>query len=144
MEFYTYQDWQRNWYFNLQTLRTFVQLEIISVLHNSVVEGRHLVAGFENNRAGGSRLKEWGAFKAKGNGQIGFPLKNFFFLILLTPQGTFETKKPKKPATGTPSKMVLFQKTWWKRVKEYSFNLFTERAIVEDCVAVILPPQLTV
>ena len=36
-----------------------------------------------------------------------------------------------------------FQKTWWTRVKEYSFNLWTERGVVKDCVAVILPPQLT-
>ena len=28
-----------------------------------------------------------------------------------------------------------------KKVKEYSFNLFTEILIVEDRVAVILPPQ---
>ena len=66
-----------------------------------------------------------------------------FFHIILRPQCTFGTKETKETDTGTPSKMVLFQKTWWKRVKEYSFNLFTERAIVEDCVAVILPPQLT-
>ena len=59
------------------------------------------------------------------------------------PQCTFGTKNPKNPNTGTPSKIVLFQKKWRKRVKEYSFNLSTERDIVEDCVAVILPPQLT-
>ena len=39
--------------------------------------------------------------------------------------------------------MVLFQKTWWKGVKEYSFNLWIERDIVKVWVAVILPPQLT-
>ena len=68
--------------------------------------------------------------------------RNFwnFFHILLRSQYTFGTKKA---ITGTPSKMVLFQKTWWKRLKEYSFNLFTERDIVEDGVAVILPPGLT-
>ena len=31
--------------------------------------------------------------------------------------------------------MVLFQKTWWKRVIEYSFNLFPERSIVENCIS---------
>ena len=66
-----------------------------------------------------------------------------FFHMLLRPYFTFGTISYKSFITGTPSKMVFFQKTWWKRVKEYSFNLFTERAIVEDCVAVILPPQLT-
>ena len=66
-----------------------------------------------------------------------------FFHMFFWPQCTFGTKKSKKSNTGTPSKLVLFQKKWWKRVKEYSFNLSTERDIVEDCVAVILPPQLT-
>ena len=66
-----------------------------------------------------------------------------FFHMFLRPQCTFGTKKSKKSNTGTPSKLVLFQKTWWKRVKEYSFNFFPERGIVEDCIPVILPPQLT-
>ena len=52
-------------------------------------------------------------------------------------------KNTKNTNTGTPWKLVLFQKTWLKRVKGYSFNLYSERAIVEDCVVVILPPQLT-
>ena len=95
----------------LQTFKTFVKGETNKVLHETFVEDRHLVARYENNRAGGSRFERVGSQISKGNGQIGFPLKNFFFLILLTPQCTFETKKPKKPATGTPSKMVLFQKT---------------------------------
>ena len=71
--------------------------------------------------------------------------RNFwnFFHMFLGPQCIFGTKKPQNSHTGTPSKLVLFQKKWWKRVKEYSFNLSTERDIVEDCVAVILPPQLT-
>ena len=93
----------------------------------------------------GHRKQIWKSWltKVKGNCQIGFPLRNFFFLIFLTPQCTFGTKKAQKAHTGTPSKKVLFQKTWRKRVKEYSFNLGTERGIVEDYVAVILPPQLT-
>ena len=66
-----------------------------------------------------------------------------FFHVFLRPQCTFGTNSYKSFITGTPSKRALFQKTWWKRVKEYSFNLFTERVIKEDCVAVILPPQLT-
>ena len=71
--------------------------------------------------------------------------RNFqnFFHMFLRSQCTFGTKNPKNPNTGTSSKMALFQKTWWKGVKEHSFNLFIERGIVEDCVAVILPPQLT-
>ena len=63
--------------------------------------------------------------------------------MLFRPKRTFGTKSSKSSNAGTPSKMVPFQKMWWKRVKEYPFNLSTERDIVEDCVAVILPPQLT-
>ena len=66
-----------------------------------------------------------------------------FFHMFLRPQCTFATNSYMSFITETPSKMVLFQKTWWKRGKENSFNLFIERVIVEDCVAVILPPQLT-
>ena len=41
-----------------EIIQTFVQGEINKVLHESGVEDRHLVARFENNWAGGSRLKE--------------------------------------------------------------------------------------
>ena len=133
----------KTWYFNLQTLRTFVQLKVISILYNSLVEGRYLVAGFENFWFSESRSERVGSQKLKGNDQIGFPLRNFLFLIFMTPQCTIGTKKAQKAHKGTPSKKVFFQKTWWKRVKEYSFNLGTERGIVEDYVTVILPPQLT-
>jgi len=68
------------------------------------------VAGFKNNEVRGSRFERVGSQMLKANGQIGLPLRNFFFLIFLRPQGTFGTKKPKKPAKGTPLKMVLFQK----------------------------------
>ena len=95
----------------LQAFKTLVQVKIDKVLRESGVEDRHLVAGFENNWSGGSRFERVGLQKLKGNGQIGFPLRNFLFLIFLTPQCTFGTKEPKKSATGTPSKMVLFQKT---------------------------------
>ena len=47
-----------------------------------------------------------------------------FFHMFLRPQCTFGINSYKSFITGTPSKMVLFQKTWWKRVKEYSFNLW--------------------
>ena len=42
----------------LQAFKTFVQVKIDKVLRESGVEDRHLVARFENNWAGGSRLKE--------------------------------------------------------------------------------------
>ena len=95
----------------LQTFKTFVKGETNKVLHETFVEDRHLVARYENNWAGGSRFERVGSPMLKGNGQIGFPLRNFFFLIFVRPQGTFGTKVPKLPDTGTPSKMVLFQKT---------------------------------
>ena len=92
----------------LQAFKTLVQVEINKVLRDSGVEDRHLVARFENNRAGGSRFERVGFLQSKGKWSNWLPFEFFFLLILLTPQGTFETKKP---ATGTPSKMVLFQKT---------------------------------
>ena len=126
----------------IQAFKTLVQVEINKVLRESGVEDCHLVAGFENNRSGGSRFERVGLQKLKGNGQFGFPLRNFLFLILLTPQCTFGTKKHQKHQHGNPLKTGSLS-TWWKRVKEYSFNHGTERSIVEDCIAVILPPQLT-
>ena len=141
IEFYTYQYWQENYYFNLQTFRTFVRVEINKVLHDSVVEGCHLVAGFKKSLAGGSRIERVGRTKFLRKSAIFFANSRNFFHMFLRPHCTFETKKA---TTGTPSKMVLFQKTWWKRVKEYSFSIFTDRAIVEDCIAVILPHQLTI
>ena len=93
----------------------------------------------------GRRKQIWKSRLTKFLGKSPNFLGNFcnFFHMFLRPQCTFGINSYKSFITGTPSKMVLFQKTWWKRLKEYSFNLFTERAIVEDCVAVILPPQLT-
>ena len=95
----------------LKTFKTFIKGETNKVLHETCVEDRHLVAGLENAWAGGSRFERVGSQISKGNGQIGFPLRNFFFLIFMTPQCTFWTKKAQKAHTGTPSKMVLFQKT---------------------------------
>ena len=93
----------------------------------------------------GQRKQIWKSLLTKFLQKLPNFFRNFcnLFHIILRPQCTFGTKKSKKSTAGTPSKMVLFQKTWWKRVKEHSFNLFTDRAIVENCVAVILPPQLT-
>jgi len=54
----------------LQTFKTFVKGDINKVLHESVVEGRHLVAGFENNWAGGSRFERVGSQNFFRNRQI--------------------------------------------------------------------------
>ena len=69
-------------------------------IQESGVRHRHLVAKFENNGARGSRFERVGSQMLKGNGQIGFPLRNFFFLIFLRPQGTFWTKESKKSIAG--------------------------------------------
>ena len=45
----------------------------------------------------------------------------------------------KNPTTKPPSIMVPSENI----MKDYPFNLFAERDIVEDCDAVILPPLLT-
>ena len=119
------------------------QVEINKVLHESGVKDRYLVARFENATAVGSRFERVGRTKFLRKWSISFAKSQKFCHMCLRPQCTFGTKKSKKSTAGTHSKMVLFQKAWWKRVKEYSFNLSTGRGIVKDCVAVILPPQLT-
>ena len=52
-----YQDRFDNKYFYLQTPKSFVQVETNKVLHESVVEDRHLVAGFETACSEGSRFE---------------------------------------------------------------------------------------
>ena len=112
------QDWLNCPFLLKQTKKKLLpMMKSTNYIQESGVRHRHLVAKFENNGARGSRFERVGSHKLKGNGQIGFPLWNFLFLIFLRPQGIFGTKKAKKANTGTPSKMVLFQKTWWKRVK---------------------------
>ena len=94
----------------LQTFKTFVKGETNKVLHETFVEDRHLVARYENNWAGGSRFERVGSQMLKANGQIGLPLRNFFFFIFLTPQCTSGTKNTKNTNTGTPSKWFSFRK----------------------------------
>ena len=54
----------------LQAFKTLVQVEINKVLRDSGVEDRHLVARFENNRAGGSRFERVGSQNFLGNRQF--------------------------------------------------------------------------
>ena len=70
IEFYTRQDCLKIYILLIQSFKTFVQVEINKVLHDSVVEGRHLVARFENNRAGGSRFERVGSQNFFRNRQI--------------------------------------------------------------------------
>ena len=88
----------------LQTFKTFVKGETNKVLHETFVEDRHLVARYENNWAGGSRFERVGSQMLKANGQIGLPLRNFFFFIFLTPQCTSGTKKHQKHQHRNPLK----------------------------------------
>ena len=54
----------------LQAFKTLVQVKIDKVLRESGVEDRHLVAGFENNRAVGSRFERTGSQNFFRNRQI--------------------------------------------------------------------------
>ena len=101
------------------------------------------MAELEHAWAERSRFERVGHTKFLRKSPIFFANSQKFFHMFLRPQCTFGTKNTKTTNTRTPSKMVLFQKTWRKSVKEHSFNHRTERAIVEDCVTVILPPQQT-
>ena len=53
----------------IQDFKTLVQAEINRVLRESGVEDRHLVAGFKNNRSGGSRFERVGSVIALPNRQ---------------------------------------------------------------------------
>ena len=64
-----YQDKFQNQYFSLQTSKTSVQVEINKVLHESGVEDRHLVAGFETACSEGSRFERVGSVIALPNRQ---------------------------------------------------------------------------
>ena len=90
------------------------------------------MVGFQNARATTSWLEineRVGCTEFVRKSPIFFAKLWNFFHILLRPRCTFGAKKS---ITGTPSKLVLFQKTGWKREKGYSFNHSTERDIVED------------
>ena len=91
----------------LQTFKTIVKGDINKVLHETCVEDCHLVAGFENALAARSRFEREGSQNFFLNGQIS---SETFATSFLTPQCTFGTKETQKSHTGTPSKMVLFQK----------------------------------
>ena len=93
-----------------QAFKTFVQVEIYNVLHEWGVEDCHLVARFENTWAARSRFERVGSQKLKANGQIGLPLRNFFFLIFLTPKCTVGIKSPKSPAKKHPKQLPSFNK----------------------------------
>ena len=54
----------------IQAFKTLVQVEINKVLRDSGVEDRHLVAGFENYWAGGSRFERVGSQNFLGNRQF--------------------------------------------------------------------------
>ena len=57
-----------------KAFKTLVPVEINKVLRESGVEDRHLVAGFENNRAGGSRFEKVGSenfFRNHPNAPLG-------------------------------------------------------------------------
>ena len=97
IEFYTYLDWRENLYFNLQTFRTSVQVEINKVLHATVVEGRHLVAGFENNPAGGSRFERVGSQNFLGNRQISCETSATSSTCFWDPRAPLGPKRPKRP-----------------------------------------------
>ena len=79
-------------------------------IYESGVGHRHLVAGLENTWAGRSRFERVGSQKLKANGQIGLPLRNFFFLIFLTPNAPLGPKSPKNPTQEPPQKWFSFRK----------------------------------
>ena len=63
----------------IQAFKSLVQVEICNVLRESGVEDRHLVAGFKNNRAGGSRFERVGSQNFNGKWSNWLPVEIFFF-----------------------------------------------------------------
>ena len=67
-----YQDCLNIYIFPILLFKKKFQVEISDFLHESIVEGRHLLAGFENNRAGGSRFEREGRTKFRRKSAIFF------------------------------------------------------------------------
>ena len=82
----------------IQAFKTLVQVEINKVLRDSGVEDRHLVARFENNRAGGSRFERVGFLQSKGKWSNWLPFEKFLFPHLFeTRRHPWDQKSPKSP-----------------------------------------------
>ena len=62
----------------IQAFKTLVQVEINKVLRESGVGDRHLVAGFENNGAGGSRFERGVSQNFNGKWSNWLPVEIFF------------------------------------------------------------------
>ena len=71
----------------LQAFKTLVQVEINKVLRDTGVEDCHLVAGFENNQAGGSRFERVGFLQSKGKWSNWLPFEKFLFPHLVDTPG---------------------------------------------------------
>ena len=80
----TNQDWSKCIICSYKLKENCCQWWYQQTIHETGVWHRHLVAGFKNIWATESRFERVGSQISKGNGQIGFPLKNFVFVILLT------------------------------------------------------------
>ena len=80
------------------------------------------------------RWQLWKSSLTKFNKKSSIFLRNFrnFFQAFLIPQCTLGTKISKNSRATKTKTRVLFQKMWWKRMKEYSFTLQIERDIEED------------
>ena len=143
IDVYTHQALVEMYFTIQQLLKTCVQGETNKDLNESGVEDRHLVASFENNCVADGRFERVVTQNFFRNRQISSETPEFFFHAFLRPKCTLGTKKPNEPDATTPKTRLLFQKTWWKRVKEYSFTLQIERDIVEDDLTVILTSRLT-
>ena len=87
-----YQDRFDNKYLYLQTSKTYVQVETNKVLHESVVEDRHLVAGFETACSEGSRFERVGSVIALPNRQKPCQTSETSSTCFLTPMHLWDQK----------------------------------------------------
>ena len=95
----------------IQAFKSLVQVEICNVLRESGVEDRHLVAGFENNQAGGSRFERVGSQNFNGKWSNWLPVEIFFSSSSFWhPNAPSGPKQPKKPTQEPPQKWFSFRK----------------------------------
>ena len=94
----------------IRAFKTSVQVEINKVLRESGVEDRHLVAGFENNRAGWNRFERVGSRNFFRNRQISSETPETSSSCFWDPKAKLGPKSPKSPPQAPPQKWFAFRK----------------------------------
>ena len=127
----------------IYNLLTFVQVETHKVLHESVVEDRHLVAGFKTMWLQEADLKEEAAQNFFRNRQISSETSDTSYTCFWDPNAPLGPIVTWVSSQEPPKRWFSFRKPDERGWKSTLSTFETERDIVEYCVEVILRPQLT-